>query len=78
MSNPEKPYSSLRCRKCQDIITSTYTHDFKRCSCGAVFVDGGQDYMRFGWPNGDYRDYVEILSSPDDPAETESLQPEKG
>lgn len=37
-----------KCGKCGDIIESTYRHDFKRCSCGSIFVDGGNDYFRCG------------------------------
>lgn len=37
-----------RCRKCLDIIESKTVHDFKRCKCGAIFVDGGKDYIRRG------------------------------
>ena len=36
----------IKCKKCGDIIESTYAHDFKLCSCGAVGVDGGKDYLR--------------------------------
>jgi len=36
----------IRCRRCGDIIESTYTHEFVRCSCGAVAVDGGREYLR--------------------------------
>ena len=35
-----------QCLKCGDIIESTYTHDFRKCSCGALAVDGGLDYIR--------------------------------
>ena len=35
-----------QCRVCGDIIESKYTHDFKTCSCGAVSVDGGHEYLR--------------------------------
>jgi hypothetical protein len=35
-----------QCTKCGDIIESTYTHDFKWCSCGGLAVDGGFDYLR--------------------------------
>jgi len=37
-----------QCLKCMDIIESTYRHDFVGCSCGAIFVDGGTDYLRRG------------------------------
>ena len=43
----DKEYKNkIRCRKCGDVIESTHRHDFVRCSCGAVSVDGGNDYWR--------------------------------
>lgn len=33
-------------KKCGNVIESTYAHDFKFCSCGAVAADGGKDYLR--------------------------------
>lgn len=38
--------NAVRCKLCGDVIESTHRHDFKRCSCGAVAVDGGLDYAR--------------------------------
>jgi len=38
----------LQCNKCQDIIESKSVHDFVECKCGAIFVDGGDEYCRFG------------------------------
>ena len=38
----------LKCKKCNDIIESKHVHDFVRCKCGAIFVDGGDEYCRFG------------------------------
>lgn len=38
----------LECLSCNDIIESTHRHDFVRCECGAVFTDGGRDYVRRG------------------------------
>jgi hypothetical protein len=35
-----------QCKKCGDIIQSMYRHDFVRCGCGAIAVDGGRDYCR--------------------------------
>lgn len=37
-----------RCRRCRDVVESTGRHDFQACSCGAIFVDGGQSYWRAG------------------------------
>lgn len=36
----------IRCKLCNEIIESTYTHDFKWCSCKKVAVDGGHSYLR--------------------------------
>lgn len=38
--------NKIRCKKCGDIIESTWVHDFKQCKCGAVAVDGGHEYMK--------------------------------
>ena len=38
--------NKIKCRKCGDIIESIDVHDFKWCSCGAVAVDGGCEYLR--------------------------------
>lgn len=36
----------IKCKSCGDVIISTHRHDFKRCSCGRVAVDGGHDYLK--------------------------------
>ena len=38
--------NKIKCKKCGDVIESTYTHDYKRCSCGNCAVDGGHEYLR--------------------------------
>ena len=38
---------------CGDIIESNYRHDFKRCSCGRSYVDGGDSYSRVGFTDPD-------------------------
>ena len=35
-----------RCKKCGDIIESKNTHDFIKCSCGSIAVDGGKEYLK--------------------------------
>lgn len=35
-----------KCRLCGDIIESKHRHDFRGCSCGAIFVDGGREYLK--------------------------------
>jgi len=39
----------IRCNHCGDEIESKNRHDYVRCSCGKVFVDGGTDYIRRGY-----------------------------
>ena len=38
--------NAIRCNLCEDIIESTYRHDFVTCKCGSCSVDGGLDYLR--------------------------------
>lgn len=40
--------SKIRCLKCGDIIESKHVHDFRYCSCENIFIDGGNDYTRYG------------------------------
>lgn len=40
--------NSAKCLECGDEIESRYRHNYKSCSCGNVFVDGGFDYIRQG------------------------------
>lgn len=49
--------NAIRCNKCNDVIESTYTHEFKFCRCGAVAVDGGKDYLR---RCGELSDFTEL------------------
>ncbi|PZD83282.1 hypothetical protein DTX80_17580 [Bacilli bacterium] len=41
--------NKVRCKKCDDIIESRHSHDFKVCKCGAIYIDGGTDYQKYGW-----------------------------
>lgn len=34
------------CLSCGDKIVSKHRHDFVECTCGAIAVDGGQEYLR--------------------------------
>ena len=36
----------VTCMACGDRIVSKHRHDFVTCTCGAVSVDGGQEYLR--------------------------------
>lgn len=58
----------VRCKKCDDIIESVHSYDFERCKCGAIFIDGGKDYQRYGWgmdlnENAKLEDYIDFSYS---------------
>jgi hypothetical protein len=38
--------NEAQCAKCKEIIFSVHRHDYKSCECGAIAVDGGQDYIK--------------------------------
>lgn len=47
MEKKEKIISNkIKCKKSGDVIESKNTNDYKRCSCGAVAVDGGKNYLK--------------------------------
>lgn len=48
--------NSAKCLDCNTEIESTHRHDFKSCSCGNVFVDGGKDYLRRVYMNENWED----------------------
>ena len=51
----------IKCNYCGDIVISKNCHDFKKCNCGKVAVDGGIDYLRRCFENSsdDYTDLSE-------------------
>lgn len=51
--------NSVKCNLCGEIIISEDVHDFKCCKCGAVAVDGGNDYLRRTYRNSP-DDYTEL------------------
>lgn len=51
----------IKCKHCGDVIESTHVHDFKYCGCGKVFVDGGREYCRCGFPSGNSEDHIEFM-----------------
>ena len=63
--------NAAKCNKCKDVIQSTSRHDFVECGCGAIFVDGGNEYMRAG---GAKEDFIPLYVSADKPYVPESTQ----
>lgn len=66
MTEPRLIRNAIRCKKCNDIIESKHHYDFKYCSCGSIFVDGGKEYCRYGWPGGLLEDWIESLTEYED------------
>lgn len=50
--------NKIKCRTCGDVIESVFTHDLKRCQCGAVEIDGGKEYLRRSAKSID--DFIEL------------------
>ena len=48
--------NKIKCKKCGDIIESKSTNDYKRCSYGAVAVDGGINYLKRVGNEEDYKE----------------------
>lgn len=43
--------NKAKCLNCGNVLESHHRHDFKRCSCGTIAVDGGREYIkRCGYP----------------------------
>jgi hypothetical protein len=56
--------NAVSCLACGDFIVSKHRHDFVTCTCGAVSVDGGQEYLR---RVGDFINAIDVSwSLPDD------------
>ena len=52
-----EPVNKLMCKLCGDVIESKNRHDFVRCKCKSIFVDGGKDYFRRG---GDIKNMIDL------------------
>lgn len=58
--------NKARCLKCGDIIESTHRHDFVRCACGAIAIDGGTTYFKFVGDVGCLEDLSEWIDEEED------------
>ncbi len=69
--------NAARCRLCKTEIESKHVHDWVACSCGAIFVDGGHDYQRWGGNRENFESLSEL--GPEEYDEAECLgEPEAG
>lgn len=61
--------NAAKCNKCGDVIQSVSRHDFVECKCKAIYVDGGNEYLRSG---GDRKDFVSLYVGTNKPFVPES------
>lgn len=59
--NNSNPQYGIQCPKCREILFSEYSKDHKECGCGAVRIDGGRDYLRYGWSSDLSKDDVQLV-----------------
>jgi hypothetical protein len=52
--------NAAQCVKCDDVIESKHVHDFVSCKCGAIFIDGGHEYLRAG---GYLEDFISLVET---------------
>ena len=52
--------NAIKCKTCGELIESRHVHDFKWCSCGAVAVDGGLEYLKRAGTFGGYMEKSEF------------------
>jgi hypothetical protein len=62
--------NQIECRRCGDRPYSAHRHDFRRCKCGSIAVDGGMIYLR---RVGNLKDASELSIELDD-ATTKACQ----
>ncbi len=53
--------NSARCLECDDEIESEHRHDFVRCRCGNLAVDGGREYLRRVFGEGGWQEMSEEI-----------------
>lgn len=46
IGNPGLTHSGALCLECGDFLFSRAVHDYRSCTCGAIAVDGGWDYIK--------------------------------
>jgi len=51
-------HNAAQCKLCGNIIESVHRHDYVRCQCGEIFVDGGREYLRAGARN--YENFISL------------------
>ena len=59
--------NKIQCKHCNDLIESRHVHEYKKCSCGKVAVDGGLEYLKREFPEFPTENhYIELSCYIDD------------
>jgi len=58
---------AIKCNGCESVIFSRARHDFHKCECGDVSIDGGFSYVKIGGSNWGGKVYgVEVPETKDE------------
>lgn len=49
------------CPECKDFIYSVSVHDYHCCTCGLIMIDGGFEYIRYGFNKSSPKAHLEDL-----------------
>ena len=60
--------NKCQCARCLDIIESRSRHAFVWCGCGAIFTDGGTEYIRRG---GEIENIIDMSETYEETFESE-------
>lgn len=63
--------NAAKCGECGDVIQSTHRHDYVTCLCGAIAVDGGNEYFRAA---GEKENFIPLYVVTDKEFVPESVQ----
>ena len=58
-------HNRAKCLKCGEVLESKYRWDYVTCSCGALSVDGGHDYLKRSGNLEDIEELSESVEGPD-------------
>lgn len=56
--------NAAKCKNCQQVLESTHDHDYQRCICGKVSIDGGFTHASFSGDFADMENLCEWITAP--------------
>jgi len=64
----------IKCKKCGDVIESKSVHDYVRCKCGLVAVDGDKNYLKRSFKSTPEEDFEELSKFEEDSNEWKRIR----